>query len=151
MVALYPTQERDYKGSVMWLCRCKKCGGEKLLSEDALVHGNYKSCGCTRYENSTQLMKYRHFYQGTCLEFLKRKMRSDNTTGVIGGSRTESGRYKADITFQGKSYLLGSYDTLEEAASVRRSAEEQLHMSFIRAILPGWKIRRIQGKNLSLK
>lgn len=133
MVALYPTQERDYKGSVMWQCRCKKCGGEKLLSEDALVHGNYKSCGCTRYENSIQLMKYRHFYQGTCLEALKRKMRSDNTTGVIGVSRTESGRYKADITFQGKPYPLGSYDTLEEAASVRRSAEEQLHMSFIQA------------------
>lgn len=133
MEALYPTKERDYKGSVMWQCRCKKCGAQKLLSEDALVHGNYKSCGCTRYENSTQLLEYRHFYQGTCLEALQRKIRSDNSTGVIGVTQTETGRYKADITFQGKSYSLGSYGTLEEAAGVRRSAEEQLHLPFIRA------------------
>lgn len=133
MEALYPTKERDYKGSVMWQCRCKKCGEEKLLSEDALVHGNYKSCGCGKYENSSQLMEYRHFYHGTCLETLQRKIRSDNRTGVIGVSKTKSDKYRAAITFQGRVYHLGTYYTLKEAADVRKRAEEELHMSFIQA------------------
>lgn len=133
MEALSPTKERDYKGSVIWKCRCKKCGKEKLLSEDALVHGNYKSCGCNKYNGSTQLMEYRHFYQGTCLEALQRKMRSDNKTGVAGVTETKSGKYKANITFQGKVYFLGSYDTLGEAASVRMDAEKELHEPFIQA------------------
>ncbi|MEF9839345.1 MAG: hypothetical protein RR791_00120 [Lachnospiraceae bacterium] len=133
MEALYPTEKRDAKGSVIWHCRCKKCGREKELSEDVLVHGNYKSCGCTRYENSNRMVEYMHFYRGTCLEALQRKIRIDNTTGVVGVTTTKSGRYKAGITFQGKPYSLGIYDTLEEAASARRSAEEQLHKSFIQS------------------
>lgn len=131
--ALCPTNERDYKGSVMWHCRCKKCGREIELSEDALVHGNYSSCGCTRYDHASMLAEYKHYYQGTCLESLRRRMRSDNKTGVIGVNRTKSGKYKAQICFQGRTYQLGSYEMLEEAAAKRKEAEEQLHQSFIKA------------------
>ncbi|MDD3139641.1 MAG: hypothetical protein PHX08_11800 [Lachnospiraceae bacterium] len=133
MEALYPTEKRSNKGSVIWQCRCKKCGQEKELSEDALVHGNYKSCGCTRFEHSAQMSKYRHFYNGTCLEALKRKKRCDNKTGVIGVVKTSSGKYRASISFQGESYRLGSYKTLTEAAMVRKKAEETLHQPFIQA------------------
>lgn len=133
MEALSPTLKRDSKGSVIWKCRCKKCGRDTELSEDALVHGNYKSCGCARYEHSDQLMKYRHYYNGTCLEALQRKMRVDNKTGVVGVTRTKGGRYRAAISFQGTSYPLGSYDTLAEAAGARRRADEQLHMPFVQA------------------
>jgi len=79
------------------------------------------------------LIEYRHFYQGTCLEALQRKRRSDNSTGVVGVTETKNGRFKVNITFQGKRYSLGSYETLKEAADVRKNAEKQLHKSFIRA------------------
>lgn len=133
MEALSPTVKRDSKGSVIWKCRCKKCGRERELSEDALVHGNYKSCGCARYEHIDRLMQYRHYYEGTCLETLGRKIRFDNTTGVAGVTRTKSGRYRAKISFQGKPYALGIYDTIAEAAGARKTAEEQLHVPFIHA------------------
>lgn len=151
MEALYPTTERDYKGGVIWQCRCKKCGKKKLLSEDALVHGNYKSCGCSKYENSSRLMEYRHFYQGTCLETLQRKIRSDNRTGVIGVSKTKSGKYRSAITFQGKVYRLGTYDSLKEAADVRHRAEEKLHMSFIQAYTAWMEIAEESKKEFVFK
>ena len=133
MEALYPTEKRDGKGSVIWHSRCKKCGREKELSEDALVHGNYKSCGCTRFDQITSLTESMHFYDGTCLEMLRRKMRSDNKTGVTGVVKINNGKYSASICFQGKTYFLGRYETLTEAAAVRKRAEETLHQPFIKA------------------
>lgn len=45
LTALYHTDKRSKKGSVFWHCRCD-CGNEVEVTEDGLLHGNYKSCGC---------------------------------------------------------------------------------------------------------
>ena len=44
LTALYPTLERDKKGSIKWKCICD-CGNEHFVTEDALVNGNVQSCG----------------------------------------------------------------------------------------------------------
>ena len=40
-------------------------------------------------------------------------------------------KYRAQITFKGKKYHLGFYDKLEDAAQVRKQAEEQMFGSFM--------------------
>lgn len=130
---LHVTRERDYKGSVLWRCQCERCGRIKDISEDSLVHGHYKSCGCGQYDYGEKLIEYRHFYKGTCVESLGRRRRSDNKTGVTGVSQNKNGTYRCGIRFQGKMYYLGTYTDLNEAACVRRHAEEQLHGTFLKA------------------
>ncbi len=58
------------------------------------------------------------------------KVRSDSSTGVTGVNMYR-GKYKALIHFQGETYCLGTYKTLEEAASVRKKAEESLFGEFL--------------------
>lgn len=54
---------------------------------------------------------------------LNMPLRSNNTSGVKGVSRTKNGRYRAYITACGKWKSLGTYDTVEEATEVRKTAE----------------------------
>lgn len=52
------------------------------------------------------------------------KRREDNTSGVCGVYRKESGRrWVAQIVVEGKQKYLGCFDTLEEATKVRKEAE----------------------------
>ena len=68
---------------------------------------------------------------GTTVELLQnKKVRSDSTTGVTGVNMYR-GKYKSIIHFQKKTYCLGTYRTLEEAASVRKNAEEYLYGEFL--------------------
>lgn len=129
---LNKTKERDYKGSIMWECQCLNCQRIFKLSEDALVHGSYKSCGCKKKELASKLSQSLHLYNGTCLEFIeKRKYRKDNKTGVVGVFETQNGSYKSMIGFMGKRYYLGTYKQKEEAVLVRRDAERCLHETFV--------------------
>lgn len=130
LVALEMTEERDYKKSVVWKCRCLRCGKTVRLSENDLVHGSYKSCGCLKEKHSEKLHDYLHFYEGTCLEFLERKMRCDNKSGAAGVYKRKEGSYRASITFRKKSYYLGTYGTFAEAKNVRQEAENQLFHKF---------------------
>ncbi|MBQ8401073.1 MAG: hypothetical protein IJX14_03995 [Clostridia bacterium] len=45
LTAVRPTDKRDIRGSIIWVCRCD-CGNEKELSYNRLVYGKVKSCGC---------------------------------------------------------------------------------------------------------
>lgn len=130
LLVLDMSEERDYKGSVIWICKCLNCGKTVKLSEDSLVHGNYKSCGCLKSFQGERLHDYLHFYEGTCLEFLQRKKRKDNSSGAVGVYKINEHRYRASITFQKKVYNLGSYATFEEAKRVRNEAEQQLFQRF---------------------
>lgn len=127
---LSPTQKRTSCGSIIWRCICD-CGKETEVSETALVHGRQISCGCRIQEVGKELSKHLHFIDGTCIEFLKRKQRCDNTSGYPGVYRTESGRYKARITFKKTRYYLGTYDTFEEAKQERQNAELRYHQAFL--------------------
>ena len=132
LTALYPTTERDQKHSVLWHCRCD-CGNEVDISYGNLVYGNYKSCGCLRAENQKRINSRLHHVDGTCVEWLeKRKHRSDNSTGYQGVSMAKNGKYRVSIGFQGKRYYLGTYEKLQDAVEVRRSAEQKLHDGFVK-------------------
>lgn len=55
-----------------------------------------------------------------------------NTTGYKGVSRVPSGRYRAAIKYQGKTYWLGTYDTAEKAYAVYCAKALTLHGRFAR-------------------
>ena len=129
--ALYPTDQRTGSGSVIWHCVCD-CGMEANVSETALVHGSQISCGCRVREVGRELSAHLHFVDGTCIEFLNRKQRRDNTSGYTGVYKTKSGRYKAGITFKQTRYYLGTYHTFEEARQTRQDAEKRYHQSFVK-------------------
>ncbi len=130
LTPLYPLQERNYKGSILWHCRCE-CGNEVDLSENALLHGNYVSCGCRRKELQEQLMERLTFMDGTCIEWLRnRKGRSDNTSGFRGVNKRKNGKYRVEIGFKGTRYSLGVYQDFENAVRARRNAEQVIHEEY---------------------
>lgn len=128
---LSPTEKRTGAGSVIWSCICD-CGKETQVSETALLHGSQISCGCRVQEVGKELSTHLHFIDGTCIEFLKRKQRSDNTSGYTGVYRLANGKYRAGITFQQTRHYLGRYDTFQEAKQARQDAEMRYHQSFIK-------------------
>lgn len=128
LVALEPTKERS-SGSVVWKCQCD-CGRETTVSYNCLVSGNTKSCGCLPKEHESPTI-YMHYIDGTCVEALERKgLRSDNTSGYT-GVMAHRGKWKAQITFKGKTYQLGTYTKIEDAAAARKKAEEEIFGEFL--------------------
>ena len=56
-----------------------------------------------------------------------------NTSGVKGVYYSKTrGKWIAQIMFRNKCYYLGGYDTIEDAARVRREAEKQFFGKHIR-------------------
>lgn len=131
LVALYPSGGRDKKGSVYWHCRCD-CGSEVDVTENNLVYGSYRSCGCLKRELQQDITNKLHRVDGTCLEWLeKRKHRRDNTSGFRGVHRRKNGRYFVAIGFKRKRYYVGLYDSFEEAVQARLEAEKTIHEGFL--------------------
>lgn len=133
LVAMYPIEARDRKWSVYWHCRCD-CGNEVDLTEDNLVHGNYKSCGCLKKELERDIHEKLHFVDGTCVEWIEnRKNRRDNTSGFRGVYKNKNGRYRVNIGFKGKKYYVGIFQKYEDAVQARIEAEETIHEAFLKA------------------
>lgn len=133
LTALYTTKKRDKKGSIVWHCRCD-CGRETDVTQDGLVYGNYRSCGCLRKELQSDLYKQLHLIDGTCVEWLNnRKKRSDNTSGFRGVSMRKNGTYWASIGFKGQRFYIGTYKTFEQAVEHRLEAEKLIHEGFVNA------------------
>lgn len=126
LTALYPTGERSRNGSVIWHCRCD-CGNEADISLERMKYSTVISCGCMREKCNQEIREKLIHVAGTSIDAIRSsKVRSDNKTGVK-GVFMKRGRFAASITFQQKSYYLGSYSTLEAAAAVRKKAEQVLH------------------------
>lgn len=158
------TDKRSKKGSVFWHCRCD-CGNEVDVTEDGLLHGNYRSCGCLRQEIWKELPGQLHMVDGTCVEMLeKRKHRSDNTSGSVASIRLRNGKYRATIGFKGKRFYIWNFCGLFRMRSrPARKRESTIHEGFVRAWYswnrqaekdPGWarnnplvyEIQRINGE-----
>lgn len=147
LTVLYPTEERDKNGTVVWKCRCD-CGKETKVSENGLVHGNYRSCGCLKREAQQKITGRLHFSDGTCIEILEyRKHRRDNVSGFRGVFRLKSGKYRVSIGFKRKRYTVGTFENYEDACIARLKAEKIIHEGFIDAYYkwqkkaeedPGW-------------
>lgn len=137
LTALHATEKRDSNGSVIWHCRCD-CGNEVDVSYSNLKYSKMQSCGCHRKAVGQQMAGRLVHVAGTSVELLKsRKTREDNSSGVTGVYLVK-GKYRAEICFQGKLYRLGTYGTLDMAASVRKEAEKLLHEDFL-AFYEKWR------------
>lgn len=122
---------RSQNGRTRWECRCD-CGNELEVTEDGLLHGNYKSCGCLRQEIWKELPGQLHMVDGTCVEMLeKRKHRSDNTSGFRGIYHMNNGKYRATIGFKGKRFYIGTFKNYEDAVQARLEAENTIHGGFV--------------------
>ena len=133
LTALYATGDRDRKGSVVWHCRCD-CGRELDLTESALVHGNYQSCGCLKEEYQKNINKQLHMIDGTCIEWLeKRKHRCDNTSGFRGVYRMKNGHFRVTIGFKKKRFHIGIFSDFQEAVQARMEAEKIVHEGCVEA------------------
>lgn len=139
LTALYPLEERDKNGSVIWHCRCE-CGNELDVSYNNLRYSNMRSCGCRRREHDQELSGLLTHVDGTSLDIFKsKKIPRNNTTGVKGVYLIR-GKYVAKIVFQKKQYLLGAYETLDEAKRARQEADELIEKQVV-AYYEKWKRR----------
>ncbi len=133
LTALYPTNKRDRKGSVVWMCECT-CGNRIEVTTDLLQNGIYQSCGCLKKEHQMELNKSLHRVDGTCIEWLEhRKHRVDNASGFRGVFRAKNGKYRVSIGFKKKRFYLGTFDTYEEAVQERLRAEDLIYGEFIKS------------------
>lgn len=120
-------------GRVAWLCQCD-CGNQKAVTSKKLLSGDTISCGHVRFDRShTMAPGYEAKRVDDVATFLldeKRKIRSDNTTGVTGVKiityRSGKKAYQADITIKGKRYYLGRYQNIDDAKKARKEAEKRL-------------------------
>ena len=136
--AIEPTEKKDSKGSVVWKCICD-CGTELYISQDSLIQGVYKSCGCVRQDQQKNLHENLTLVNNTCIEVLeKRKHRKDNTSGFRGVSKGPDGKWMVTIGFQGKRYYEGLYSDYNDAVEARLSIEDALHTDFIETY-QSWK------------
>ena len=103
-----------------WKCRCE-CGNEVSVCQSSLQSGHTTSCGCRNVPYSAK-----HFVDGTCIENIRsRNVAKNNSSGIRGVYQSKkTGKWCAQITFQGKTRYLGSFDTLMEAARARERGEE---------------------------
>lgn len=108
------------EGKHYWRCLCG-CGREAVVCQSNLMNGHTRSCGCKSSPADT-----RHFVEGTCIESIRsRKISVSNTSGIRGVYQDKrTGRWVAQITFQGRTRYLGSYDGIAEAAKARARGEE---------------------------
>jgi hypothetical protein len=116
----------------MWLCKCD-CGNTKAVSSTNLKCGSTISCGCVNRENNYNKVSKMKYFNGTQIEIIqKNTTHKNNTTGVNGVHYwNEREKYVARIKVRGKTYHLGCYDKLEDAANARQLAEKQLFQPII--------------------
>ena len=113
------------EGAIM-ACLCD-CGRDCEVLASSLKKGNTRSCGCGEYDNRAKNMRAhseRIHVDGTNLATIGGKTRSDNTSGTTGVFLVKkSGRWRATITFQGRTRSLGTYERKEDAVAARKEAE----------------------------
>ena len=108
-------------GKHYWRCLCK-CGKEAIVCQSNLKSSHTRSCGCLSDPRGT-----RHFVEGTCIESIRsRKVSASNKSGIRGVYfNRRSGRWIAQITFQGHTRYLGSFESLR---SEEHTSEHQSHL-----------------------
>lgn len=120
------------------LCRCD-CGNVKEINKGHLLNGDIVSCGCKMRGNAIEARASK-LYKGTDINKISTATAtSRSSTGVRGVSYSKSrGRYRANIGFRGQKFDLGYFDTIEEAASARKAAEEKLY----KPLIEEWKAKK---------
>lgn len=130
LTVLHQVESQDRRA--MWLCQCD-CGNQITVSGHHLRTGHTTSCGHIKHEidrTKGRLAGYDANRIDGVAAFLldeKRKVRTDNSTGVTGVKVTHTRigevRYVATITVAGVRHHLGTFGTLDEAVQARRAGE----------------------------
>lgn len=97
------------------------------------------SCGCSHQRSARENLKKaaetceQGYIENTSIISIKpRKMLRNSTSGVRGVSWDKNRRkWAATIVFKGKTYHLGRYNNIEDAAAVRKEAEDALFGNFL--------------------
>ncbi|PWJ49364.1 hypothetical protein [Faecalicatena contorta] len=118
----------------IWRCDCD-CGNKNhTVVQNSLLNGYTRSCGCRERGNPAgRIRESLGLVEGTNISAIaSKKISTANTSGVRGVSYAKNvSKYHAYIQFKGKLYNLGYYDTLREAAGVRKQAEERIFGEFL--------------------
>lgn len=138
LTAIRPTGRKTSNGAAIWECKCS-CGNATYVGISELILGKINSCGCLRTETSRKNGKKAGKYikdnfciENTNVNNLTAKKPKNNTSGIKGVSwDKERQKWVAQIVFQGKYYNLGRYDKKEDAAEIRKIAEEKLYGNFL--------------------
>lgn len=130
--AIRETEEIKWNCHV-WEVQCH-CG--KVFRVGADKFYKIKSCGCSQYKNGVKNVteaNERYNVENTrVLNLMHKKLAKNNTSGVTGVTfRKQRGTWAAQIEFKGVSYYLGSYHKKEDAIEARKTAEKELHGSFL--------------------
>lgn len=121
---------------------CPQCGKEFTTHLDRLPH--IKKCAtCNRdLGNKVHAIKNIVSVNGSNLSDIKGRINGtvnkNSKTGKNGVSLLKNGRYRAYINFQRKQYSLGFYDTIDEAVTARKKAEEVIYGNYLKAN-EGWE------------
>lgn len=119
-----------FKGTHRWTCACS-CGNTCEVSQTSLLSGKTRSCGCLRAETLEQSLKRSQGTSVTLIEARKKKTIKSNRSGYNGVYLNRaSKKWIAQITFQSKTYYLGSYETLAQAVAARKEGEV-MHDQFL--------------------
>lgn len=118
-------------GMHRWRCRCD-CGNETVVGQTLLQTGKTKSCGCLQKKVILDNLNLVDGTSVTLLEAGKKHRISSNTSGHTGVYlQKRTGKWAAQITFQGKTHFLGSYIKKEDAIKARERGEEEYHDKFL--------------------
>ena len=119
-----------WDGMHRWKCQCD-CGNETVVGQTLLQSGRTKSCGCLRSSVIKENLKIVNGTSVSILEAGKNRLISSNTSGYTGVYQNKrNGHWVAQITFQGKTYYLGSFEKIEDAVEARHKGEE-MHDNFL--------------------
>jgi hypothetical protein len=114
-----------------WRCLCD-CGKEVVVGQTLLQSGKTKSCGCLQTSIIVENLKLCDGTSVAIIEASRHHLLSTNTSGFTGVYRNRhTGKWCAQITFKGKTYFLGSYSKIEDAAQARKEAEDRLFGEFL--------------------
>ena len=124
LTAIEPTGEKREKGHI-WRCVCR-CGTEVECLANNLLKGNTTSCGCLRREHLKTVNK---FIDGTSLrQSLEEQVYSNRSSSGYTGVTGRDGKWRAQITYKGQTYSLGSYTNLADAVKARARGKELVQM-----------------------
>lgn len=114
----------------IFLCQCLRCGNFFETVGGSITRGDTRSCGCLKNKISTDQIT-KDCIDGTKLSSLKPRIKSNNTSGVVGVSQRGNGYWVAYINFQGKRYQLYCGHDKDIAIKKRKDAEKKIHGDFI--------------------
>lgn len=112
-------------GMHRWKCLCD-CGKETVVGQTLLQTGKTKSCGCLQAVIYKENLGLADGSSITILQSIKKgRLIQSNTSGHNGVYFDKrQRRWVAQITFQGKTKYLGSFELLEDAVEARAKGEE---------------------------